>query len=205
MTDEQIRCRNCGTWHVKGECALSSNPLVQRLREMRGHHPEIAPAIVLEAADEIERLSKIVNDHCQPPTTALAMAYADIDRLTQENSGWSDLVDRQAKQYAAAAAELERLQREIERREEALQQANRVHGAEYDELAAECERLREALGELIPLAENEYPQGDHPAVGRARDLLRGADETSAHRPGCWKLQSPSGQGVCNCGAEASQT
>lgn len=45
--------------HVCTGESMSNIPsnLVARLRAMRGHHPEIAPAIVLEAADEIERLT----------------------------------------------------------------------------------------------------------------------------------------------------
>ena len=47
----------------------------------------------------------------------------------------------------------------------------RERAGELDRLKAENARLRAALAELIPLAENEYPEGDAPAVGRARKLL----------------------------------
>lgn len=40
---------------------------------------------------------------------------------------------------------------------------------------------------------------DH-AVKVLRSTLKAIPQ---HAPGCWKLQSPSGQGVCNCGAETS--
>lgn len=42
------------------------------------------------AADEIERLSKVVKEHCQPPTAALSMAYADNDRLRAELTKWRE-------------------------------------------------------------------------------------------------------------------
>ncbi|HEY1900755.1 MAG TPA: hypothetical protein VGG49_13285 [Steroidobacteraceae bacterium] len=46
---------------------------------------------------------------------------------------------------------------------------------ERDQLREVNTVLVEALEELIPIAEHgEYPEGDHPAVGRAREALRKA-------------------------------
>ena len=48
----------------------------------------------------------------------------------------------------------------------------RERAGELDRLKAENARLRAALAELIPLAAHpDYPEGDDPAVGRARRLL----------------------------------
>jgi hypothetical protein len=65
--------------------------------------------------------------------------------------------------------------------------------------------VRSVLEEIVATV-NERPRGvtkNHPLIARAREVLGPppAKATVVHQPGCWKLQSPSGQGVCNCGAE----
>ena len=60
---------------------------------------------------------------------------------------------------------------ELRRAQESLLQAH-AENARLRAALAELIPLRAALAELIPLAAHpDYPEGDDPAVGRARKLL----------------------------------
>jgi hypothetical protein len=77
----------------------------------------------LDGAVAIERLSKIVNEHCQPPSTALALAYQDNARLMRQVEAVLD--DAKADRQAAKdiGREAERLRAALERARELIRRA----------------------------------------------------------------------------------
>lgn len=47
---------------------------------------------------------------------------------------------------------------------------------ELDSLTAELADCKKALGDLISIAENEYPEGDHPAIAMARSIAKATSD-----------------------------
>jgi hypothetical protein len=79
--------------------------------------------------------------------------------------------------YRDAADQIERLRQEILdlNARVTFLESREVCGAAHDHVdeCGYCQRdeLRTALRDLIPVAMNEYPEGDHPAVTRAHKLI----------------------------------